>query len=204
MSAPKLAFGLAALMAAATPRSAVGKTGFEQPRFLLSFWVDPMVDPSDFKEQYRDVRNANFTAVLGGFGATTPAQIQTQIAAAEANGLGAIVHADMGLNISDLPASNSSAFWGFVSLTFSYVSQRGRFVVLRERPSATVVAAALAAMVTVLVFILFPFRSRAFFGCVQVPAQRRAGCKRFPAVGGGHGGVCGGTAEQACVYQPSP
>ena len=73
-----------------------------------------MVDPSDFSERYQEIRDANFTAVLGGFGATTPDQIQAQIAAAEANGLGAIVHADMGLNISDLPSSNSSAFWGCV------------------------------------------------------------------------------------------
>eukprot|EP00750_Incisomonas_marina_P018867 INCI3160.1.p1 GENE.INCI3160.1~~INCI3160.1.p1 ORF type:complete len:434 (-),score=66.14 INCI3160.1:134-1435(-) len=109
----RLTFGLSAVLAVTAPHSTAAKTGFEQPRFLLSFWVDPMVDPSDFSERYQEIRDANFTAVLGGFGATTPDQIQAQIAAAEANGLGAIVHADMGLNISDLPSSNSSAFWGY-------------------------------------------------------------------------------------------
>jgi hypothetical protein len=54
---------------------------------------------------YAEIRGANFTAVTGGFGATTPPQIAAQIAAAEANGLGAIVHADRvaGLNASQLP-----------------------------------------------------------------------------------------------------
>lgn len=45
---------------------------WKQPKIALSFWVDPVVPPSEFSDRYAEIAAANFTAVLGGFGALTP------------------------------------------------------------------------------------------------------------------------------------
>jgi len=104
-------FTYCAVLAAAASLCAEAK--WAQPRLVISFWVDPVVNVSQFDARYAEIRNANFTAVLGGFGATSPADIQAQIAAAEAHDLGVFVHADPSIPIDQLPSSNSSSFWGY-------------------------------------------------------------------------------------------
>jgi hypothetical protein len=60
---------------------------WQQKQFLISFWVDPIVPPSELPAQYQTIAEANFTAVLGGFGATTPTAVQAQAAACAGAGL---------------------------------------------------------------------------------------------------------------------
>jgi len=48
---------------------------FKQDRFAIGFWVDPpMDDRAD--ERYAEIAEANFTLVIGGFGARTPEQVK--------------------------------------------------------------------------------------------------------------------------------
>lgn len=59
-------------------------------RFVVSAWVDPVVDPSDFPATYAQFAASNFTLLLGGFGATTPTSVTASLAAAAAAGLEAV------------------------------------------------------------------------------------------------------------------
>ena len=63
---------------------------FVQDRFLISFWVDPPAD-DQMEERYREIAEANFTAVLGGFGANTPEQVERQLDLCQKHGLKALV-----------------------------------------------------------------------------------------------------------------
>lgn len=60
---------------------------FVQKEFVISFWVDPIVDPSEFGAAYALVAAANFTTIMGGFGAVQPAAVSAQIQAAASVGL---------------------------------------------------------------------------------------------------------------------
>ncbi|MBM3241393.1 hypothetical protein FJZ31_34365 [Candidatus Poribacteria bacterium] len=44
---------------------------FVQERFAISFWVDPPAE-EDMDARYKEIAEANFSLVLGGFGARTP------------------------------------------------------------------------------------------------------------------------------------
>ena len=46
--------------------------------------------PQNYNARYAEVAAANFTAVLGGFGATTPAAVEAPLKAAEGAGLGVV------------------------------------------------------------------------------------------------------------------
>ena len=71
-----------------------GVTGAWTPdRFIISFWVDPIVPPDQFPAQYELIAHANFTTLLGGFGALQPDDVKAQLAACEAVGLAAIPNA---------------------------------------------------------------------------------------------------------------
>jgi hypothetical protein len=89
---------------------AVQQGRFIQDRFAIGLWVDPpandKMDPS-----YADLAAANFTLVIGGFGAATPATVQRQISLCEKHGLKAIV-ARAGLPPTQLP--ESAAVWGYM------------------------------------------------------------------------------------------
>jgi len=61
-----------------------------QDRFIISFWVDPTVPPSNFSFEYARIASAGFTALLGGFGAVDPATVILQIAACDEAGLACI------------------------------------------------------------------------------------------------------------------
>ena len=88
----------------ATPAAA---TPWVQDRFTISFWVDPVVPPSRFPAEYKRIADANFTVLLGGFGATVPATVTEQIAAASDAGLAAVP------SICGGGCANLSGAWGF-------------------------------------------------------------------------------------------
>ena len=68
-----------------------------------------MVAPSEFPQRYAEIAAANFTVILGGFGAKTPAARDAQIAAAAKEGLGVIAAYEAGLAPNPPPA----ALWGY-------------------------------------------------------------------------------------------
>jgi hypothetical protein len=63
---------------------------WEQDRFIISFWVDPIVNSTQFDATYAQIASAGFTALLGGFGATAPAAVAAQVAACARAGLACI------------------------------------------------------------------------------------------------------------------
>ena len=65
--------------------------GWKQDRFAISIWVDPVVPPEEFPARYAEMRRANISVLLGGFGATTPETVAASLQACEQNGLMAIV-----------------------------------------------------------------------------------------------------------------
>jgi hypothetical protein len=101
------AFGLSACPTLADDVSPAAR--FTQDRFAIGFWVDP---PSDQQTDARfaEIAAANFTLVIGNFGATTPAQVTNQLALCEKHGLKAIVSM-AGLPPDKLPTGNSC--WGY-------------------------------------------------------------------------------------------
>ena len=72
------------------PAFASGGAGWQQPRFVISFWVDPIVNTSQFDFEYTRLASAGFTTLMGGFGATSPASVALQIAACARAGLACI------------------------------------------------------------------------------------------------------------------
>ena len=82
---------------------------FVQDRFAIGFWVDPPAD-DHMNQHYADIAAANFTMVIGGFGARTPETIQKQIELCETYDLKAIVTM-AGLSPDQLP--ESPAVWGY-------------------------------------------------------------------------------------------
>ncbi len=83
---------------------------FVQDRFAIGFWVDPPAD-ANMERHYTDIAAADFTLVIGGFGARTPEMIQRQIALCERHGLKALV-GTAGLPADKLPRGPS--VWGYV------------------------------------------------------------------------------------------
>lgn len=82
---------------------------FVQDRFAIGFWVDPPAD-ENIDRHYADIAAADFTMVIGGFGAKTPETVQKQIKICEKYDLKAIV-ATAGLPPTQLP--ESPAVWGY-------------------------------------------------------------------------------------------
>jgi hypothetical protein len=82
---------------------------FSQDRFAIGFWVDPPAD-QNMDQHYADIAAANFTMVIGGFGAGTPEAIRRQVELCERWDLKAIV-GQGGLPHDQLPAS--PAVWGY-------------------------------------------------------------------------------------------
>eukprot|EP00045_Choanoeca_perplexa_P014624 m.173515 g.173515 ORF g.173515 m.173515 type:complete len:419 (+) comp16739_c0_seq3:568-1824(+) len=84
------------------------------PRLFLSFWVDPVVPPEQFDAQYALIAQANFTAILGGFGAKTTASVEAQLTAAAKQDLGVLAYGfESQANINMLSNSTSPALWGY-------------------------------------------------------------------------------------------
>lgn len=63
---------------------------FVQDRFVISFWVDPVVPIETFVSAYEMIALSNFTTIMGGFGATVPNEVSAAIDAAAANNLAII------------------------------------------------------------------------------------------------------------------
>ncbi|MCC7494835.1 MAG: hypothetical protein IT204_20940 [Fimbriimonadaceae bacterium] len=83
---------------------------FVQDRFAIGLWVDPPVDDRA-AERYAELAAANFTVVLGGFGARTAEQVKRQLELCEQHDLRAIV-ARAGLPPEQLPTG--PALWGYM------------------------------------------------------------------------------------------
>jgi hypothetical protein len=82
---------------------------FVQDRFAIGFWVDPPADEK-MDARYAEIAEANFTFVIGNFGANTPETVKRQLAVCEAHGLKAVVGMT-GLPPDKLP--NGPACWGY-------------------------------------------------------------------------------------------
>ena len=83
---------------------------FVQDRFAISFWVDPPADRR-IRQRYKEIAEANFTVVLGGFGATTAEKVRQQLDLCHEFGLKALV-AVPGHNLDNL-APGHPALWGY-------------------------------------------------------------------------------------------
>ena len=70
--------------------AAAAPAAWKQDVFAISFWVDPIVPPAEYDYRYAEIAAANFTLVVGGYGATTRAEVAAQLAACEKHGLKAL------------------------------------------------------------------------------------------------------------------
>lgn len=70
--------------------SQIAPRRFAQDQFAIGFWVDPPMDKRA-AERYAEIAEANFTTVIGGFGATTPETVKKQLDLCRKNGLKALV-----------------------------------------------------------------------------------------------------------------
>lgn len=103
---------------------------FVQDRFVISFWVDPPAD-AKMPARYREIADANFTMVLGGFGGTTVETIQRQLKLCKKYDLKAVVAWPANLPANQLP--DGPACWGYALRDEPNVAD---FPALRERADA--------------------------------------------------------------------
>ncbi|HRT10865.1 MAG TPA: hypothetical protein P5233_20975, partial [Candidatus Paceibacterota bacterium] len=82
---------------------------FVQDRFAIGFWVDPPADQQT-DARFAEIAAANFTFIIGNFGATTPDMVRRQLELCEKHGLKAIVSM-AGLPPGQLP--DGPACWGY-------------------------------------------------------------------------------------------
>jgi hypothetical protein len=62
-------------------------TTWVQDRFVTSFWVDPIVQPSEFDHRYAEIAAANFTLVISTYAGLDQASQMAKLAACEKYGL---------------------------------------------------------------------------------------------------------------------
>ena len=80
---------LAALMATSrgvglrgpVPTRASPSDAWVQDRFAISFFIDPLVPSAEFDKRYAEVAGANFSLLINGGGASSPASVAAQLAA---------------------------------------------------------------------------------------------------------------------------
>ncbi|MGI8907512.1 MAG: hypothetical protein ACR2IE_13600 [Candidatus Sumerlaeaceae bacterium] len=82
---------------------------FQQDKFAIGFWVDPPADDK-MEQRYREIADANFTLVVGGFGAER--QITRQLELCEQFGMKALV-AVPGKDVAK-SAPDHPALWGYL------------------------------------------------------------------------------------------
>jgi len=100
---------LLACLWAAVAAGAETPARFEQDRFAIGFWVDPPMD--DLADaRYREIADANFTLVLGGFGANTREKAVRQLELCDKYGLKALITSH-GIAADELP--DGAACWGY-------------------------------------------------------------------------------------------
>jgi len=110
-------------------RTETSEARFVQDRFAIGFWVDPPADEK-MDARYREIAEANFTVVLGGFGARTPRTVAKQLALCEKYGLKTLVWSK-GVAPDDLP--QGPACWGYMVRDEPNTND---FAALRERVDA--------------------------------------------------------------------
>ncbi len=98
---------LVGLSASAAPGEASAR--FEQDRFAIGFWVDPPLD-AKAAERYKEIADAHFTLVIGGFGGSEPEQKERLLKLCKKNGLKVLVAAH-GQEPAELP--DGPACWGY-------------------------------------------------------------------------------------------
>ena len=86
------------------------KVRFIQDRFAISFWIDPPIG-EDIDFRYAEIAQANFTVVLGGFGARSREDVRKQLDLSNRYGLRAIVTA-ANFEPNELPTG--PALWGYM------------------------------------------------------------------------------------------
>ncbi len=86
-----------------------GVQRFKQDRFAIGLWVDPPAS-ADLDHRYAELAKANFSFIIGNFGASTPDAIFRQLELCEKHGLKAIVSLG-GQPPDQLPTS--PACWGY-------------------------------------------------------------------------------------------
>ena len=129
----------------AAPAAAPPLAYFKQDRFAISMWVDPQVVPAEYDERYLEIAQANFTVLLGNFGATKISSVTAQLAACEKHGLKAVVSAcEGGKTLPPTPRKPGGtcvgiehpALWGFQlrdePSAKDFVDVRGGFPILSE------------------------------------------------------------------------
>ncbi|RLG30215.1 hypothetical protein DRO03_05045 [Methanosarcinales archaeon] len=104
-----ISLGIIVILETLSMNASAEKKMFVQDKFAIGFWVDPPAN-ENMDRHYADIAAANFTMVIGGFGAKTPDTVQKQIKLCEKYGLKAIV-ATAGLPPAQLP--ESPAVWGY-------------------------------------------------------------------------------------------
>lgn len=83
---------------------------FTQDEFAIGFWVDPPLDERA-EERYKEIADANFTLVVGGFHANTIEKAEQQLALCEKYKMGAIVTLRGVKDMHDMP--EGPACWGY-------------------------------------------------------------------------------------------
>jgi hypothetical protein len=91
---------------------------FQQDRFAIGFWVDPPLDDKA-DARYKEIADANFTLVIGGFGARGLDAVEKQLALCEEYDLKALVACG---EAAPTQFPESPACWGYM---------------LRDEPSAS-------------------------------------------------------------------
>ena len=99
------------LHGADAPTRAAAAGRFKQDRFVISFWVDPPAD-GKMEKRYREIADANFNVVIGGFGATTATQIRRPLDVCRRLGLKALVGVPK-RKLENL-APDHPALWGYL------------------------------------------------------------------------------------------
>jgi hypothetical protein len=90
-------------------RAAAADQRFVQDRLAVGLWVDPPADQQT-DVRFAELADANFTFMIGNFGATTPVAVSNQIHLCGKHGLKSIVSM-AGLAPEQLP--NEPACWGY-------------------------------------------------------------------------------------------
>ena len=83
---------------------------FEQDRFAIGFWVDPPLDERA-EERYKEIADAYFTLVIGGFGAPTIEAAKRQLDLCEQFDLDVIIQVRDAESAHQLP--EGPALWGY-------------------------------------------------------------------------------------------
>ncbi len=85
------------------------KPRFKQEEFAIGFWVEPPLDALA-EERFKEIADAHFTLVVGGFHANTVEKAEKQLALCEQFGMKAIVTLP-GVDMNELP--DGPACWGY-------------------------------------------------------------------------------------------